>query len=297
MNIHEIYNDPDTIRYSLECPGLCIESNVIASLDGKYILFHKAHAPTPLYILIEKGKSVNFSDIVVYADAFSYHHDLPTFIRSYDKQEGYLIKPLIEDLKGDKLWDENIYYSNLIESYQSILDIKINGGISFKWEKSYSDIIQIDLSSISSKAGKEVRLYSMALKQIDPLTEYLCYYRIFESLSQNNGKQWVTENIDKINLYDFGTLEVNYCVGVCKYETKKYFELCKERALNRIKEINEGQKSVANYLYNTVRCGIAHGKEADVIMYDFNSNIKNVTEDIYIVKLLARIGIEDKNKI
>ena len=293
-NIREIFNDPDTVCYSLECPSLYIESDVIASLDGKYLLFHKAHEPTPLYILIEKCKSVDFSDIAVLADAFSYHHDLPTFIRSYVKQEGYLFKPLVGDWNGDKLLDERIYYSNLIESYQSILNIKINGDILFKWYKCYDENTNIELSSICAKAGKEVQLYSMALKQIDPLTEYLCYYRIFESLSQNNGKSWIADNIDKISSYDFGNLEIKYSACDYKFETEYYFKLCKERALKRIKDINEDRTLVADYLYHTVRCGIAHGKDANVITYDFNDNLKNVAEDIYIVKLLARIGIEEK---
>ena len=90
-------------------------------------------------------------------------------------------------------------------------------------------------------------------------------------------------------------LEIKYYACDYKFETEYYFKLCKERALKRIKDINEDRTLVADYLYHTVRCGIAHGKDANVITYDFNDNLKNVAEDIYIVKLLARI--ESKNII
>ena len=50
---------------------------------------------------------------------------------------------------------------------------------------------------------------------------------------------------------------------------------------------------MAEYFYHENRCGIAHGK-ADIKEYDFGFNIEEISKDIYILKLLSRIAIEDK---
>ncbi len=51
--------------------------------------------------------------------------------------------------------------------------------------------------------------------------------------------------------------------------------------------------SIADYFYNENRCGIAHGK-TNIKTYDFSYTIEEISADIYILKLLARIAIEDR---
>jgi hypothetical protein len=53
--------------------------------------------------------------------------------------------------------------------------------------------------------------------------------------------------------------------------------------------------NIAEYFYNENRCGIAHGK-TDIKVYDFGFNILEISQDLYILKLLARIAIEDNVK-
>jgi hypothetical protein len=52
-------------------------------------------------------------------------------------------------------------------------------------------------------------------------------------------------------------------------------------------------RSLAEYFYNENRCGIAHGI-SNIKEYDFSYNIEEISNDVYILKLLARIAIEDK---
>jgi hypothetical protein len=51
--------------------------------------------------------------------------------------------------------------------------------------------------------------------------------------------------------------------------------------------------SLEEYLYNDVRCGIAHGRHG-IKVNDFGQDVLDVAHDCYVLKLLARIGIEDR---
>lgn len=50
---------------------------------------------------------------------------------------------------------------------------------------------------------------------------------------------------------------------------------------------------MARYLYEVNRCGIAHGKSGPRL-YDFAEDVREVARDVFILKLLARLAIQDE---
>jgi hypothetical protein len=157
----------------------------------------------------------------------------------------------------------------------------------------------LPLTAKYSIVSKELGLYSTALRQLDPLSEFLCYYRIIESISRDNGKDWLSVNLSRLENYDFGFLEFEV-IGeerVRKNQRRKnLFGFYRRRALSRLKTLTArlSKKSIEEYFYNENRCGIAHGK-TDVKSYDFGFNIREISQDVYILKLLARIAIENNS--
>ena len=44
--------------------------------------------------------------------------------------------------------------------------------------------------------------------QFEPFSDFLHYYRIIESVDRGNGKEWIRANLDRIENFDFGFLEL-----------------------------------------------------------------------------------------
>jgi len=148
--------------------------------------------------------------------------------------------------------------------------------------------------------AKELSLYSTALRQIDPFSEFLDYYRVIESISGSNGRDWISKNLPRLEVYNFGFLEFgsDALPRIHKHRRRiNVFSVYRRRALARLRILTRqlAGKSVAEYFYVENRCGIAHGKQ-NVKKYDFKYNIEAVSKDNYILKLLSRMGIEDKIK-
>ena len=194
--------------------------------------------------------------------------------------------------------EDNDYFGKSIESiYGSIVDLRLNGYVWFKWPEAFTGIINIDLHKTYEKATKEIQLYSMALKQSDPLTEFLCYYRVIESISHDNGKKWIKVNLSKIRTFNFGFIQLQH---VCdefesRQQPRNLFACYKRKALWKISKLNKSLsgRSIDDYLYSDIRCGIAHGKK-NLRLHDYALHLKDISESLLIIKLLARIAIESK---
>ncbi|MBC7363902.1 MAG: hypothetical protein H5U07_05080, partial [Candidatus Aminicenantes bacterium] len=103
-------------------------------------------------------------------------------------------------------------------------------------------------------------------------------------------------NIGRIKIYDFGFLELKQEMSWEKRGIN-IFSVYKKRAISRLAEliVKLKGKDIAAYFYNENRCGIVHGKTS-IKVYDFGPTIEEIAKDLYILKLLARIAIEDKAK-
>jgi hypothetical protein len=159
-------------------------------------------------------------------------------------------------------------------------------------------LASIPLTARFAPVLNEVRMYSTALRQLDPLSEFLHYYRVLESIdarargvSMSNAKAWVRANLPNLATFDFGRLEVRPDVGGTPRRCN-VFKVYQQRALKRVAALRQRlTQPIEDYLYHEMRCGIAHGV-SNTKTFDFGGTVEDVGRDLYVVKMLARLAID-----
>jgi len=280
------------IRYFIEMVGMSSTGIGLVSVDGKYALILIPPSNSIAVVPPVGNKYPTFKEIVFYTNCLAYEHDLPAFI--WPVRRRALIRP-IETGQAECINDS--YYQSLEMAYEAINSIRLGplGYVNFRWP-GYNKDVEVPYIKKYSRVAKELSLYSMAVRQIDPLSEFLCYYRVIESITLSNGKEWILKNLSRLVNYDFGFLEFGSDALIGQHtQGTNVFSIYKIRALKRMEELDNklSERTIADYFYHENRCGIAHGK-ADIKEYDFGFNIEEISKDIYILKLLSRMAIEDK---
>lgn len=280
------------LEYFIEMPGLASESVGRVGFDDKYALI-QVYPTYSLAVASPVGQPLpQFAEVIFYANCLSYDHDLPVFIAPVHSTA---LRSPIE--KGPPDYIDQSYYQSLAMAFEAINAIRLGplGYVTFRWPGFEKDR-EIYYTKEYSNVSQELSLYSTALKQVDPLSEFLSYYRIIESVSSGNGKDWVRTNVSSFRDYDFGFLSFGSDGAVPEPRRRtNLFSVYRRRAKSRLRELQRRLvgRDIADYFYNEIRCGIAHGKR-NVKDYDYNYNIVEVAQDIYILKLLARIALEGK---
>jgi len=268
-------------KYFIELVGLAIDSIGQVVIDNKYALIQLHHDDAAAIVPPEGSSHPSFDEVLFYTNCLTYAHDIPVFIRVANGKA--LTKPIE---RGRASYIDWLYYDSLRSAYEAINSFRLGplGYVYFRWPGIYGTT-PLSLTSEYSSVSKEISLYSTAIRQLDPLSEFLCYYRIIESVSGDNGKNWLSANLSRLVRYDFGFLEFEIMgkERVKKNQRRKnLFSFYRRRALSRLKILTTrlSEKSIEEYFYNENRCGIAHGK-MDVKVYDFGFNIREISQDIY----------------
>jgi len=161
---------------------------------------------------------------------------------------------------------------------------------------SEDNLIQnLDYSKKYSNVAELLQLYAMALRQIEPLYEFLEYCKILEnclgSSSKSSWIEYVANNLDNIEKFDFGYIEISDILGQNK---KNLMEWYKKRAVERIRELKKKMnvEKIAEYFYVENRCGIAHGVR--VKKQDFSCDYFTIYKDCYVLKMLSKMSIINK---
>lgn len=174
------------------------------------------------------------------------------------------------------------------------------------------DVVAVDWTAQFGGVRTALHLYCAALRQVDPLTAYLCFYRCIENLCGDNGKAWIEEAISS----NLDTESVAWCdcspdVIIPEYVKKivrpdrvsrthhqrewtNLFELVRALAVFRRDALisTETPSDIARRLYNLNRCGIAHG--GNIRTHDLAADFREILMDLKLVRFLSRIAIEDK---
>lgn len=143
-----------------------------------------------------------------------------------------------------------------------------------------------------ARAAQEIHLYAVALRQADALGEFLCYYRVIESATDSNGKTWVAAALDRLRSHDFGHIPIAHQLVP---RARNLLAIWRRRALLRLSTLRREHGSpsqIAKYLYHTNRCRIAHGRH--IVRADITPSYFEVVRDAYLVKLLARLAIDER---
>jgi hypothetical protein len=154
--------------------------------------------------------------------------------------------------------------------------------------------IDLAYSTDYVKAAQDIHLYAVALRQADALSEFLCYYRVIESVTNSNGITWVAAAINRLGSHDFGRIEMGYYLAAVP-RTRNLLAIWRRRAFQRLSALRRHHSSaseIAKYLYKINRCGIAHGQK--IVRADITPSYFEVVRDTYVLKLLARLAIDEK---
>lgn len=274
-------------KYWMDCPGLRSDSVMNVVLDEKYQLV-QPHPTYSLAIVPLPGIShPSLEEVVFYANCIAFDHDMP--IAVVQKRGRSPRRPLhggrapydsyVQDLAmvGEALWSMKLGALSVIE---------------FRWDGLLQPV-NLQYSSKYAPAAQELSLYHTALWQVDPLSEFLCYYRVIESLTTNH-KKWIASRIASISTYDFGSVRLIYD-GPGGRRARNALAQLKQRARSRVRILQSRLMgtSLADYFYNENRCGIAHGRHGVKVM-DFGLTLHEVAEDCNVVKLLARMAAEER---
>lgn len=262
------------IRYFIDMVGMASDCVGSLTVDSKYALI-QVHPTYSIAISPPVGEEhPTFREMVFYTNCLAYEHDLPASILPFRKKA--LVQPIE---RGRKKYIDDSYYQSLDVAYEALNSIRLGplGYVYFRWP-GFQKEVDISYTRKYSKVAKELSLYSTALRQLDPLSEFLCYYRVIESVTGTNGKEWISKNLSRLKGYDFGFLEYGTeAQGSPRRRRTNLFIIYRRRALARLSDLNSklGVKSLADYFYHENRCGIAHGKQ-NIKEYDFKYNIEEV---------------------
>lgn len=285
----------DTI-YFIKMIGMASDCVGRVTVDNKYALI-QIHPTYTIAVAPPVGmRHPTFEEVVFYTNCLAYEHDLPAIIWQSNRRKS-LVHPIGE---SNTKYINDSYFDDLSVAYEALKSIRLGPlvYVNFRWP-GFDREVNLPYTKKYSKVATELSLYSTAVRQFDPLSEFLNYYRVIERVSGTNGKDWISKNLSRLASYKFGFLEFGSDafdflerMGRRKINV---FSICKKRALARLRNLNNKLvgKSVAEYFYHENRCGIAHGK-SNIKAYDFKYNIKELSKDVYILKLLSRIAIEDK---
>ena len=293
-------------------------------LDGEYWLEGDDPSSSIYLISPDPAKEIPFFKATFYADCIAFEHNTPTLVfpkkALNDSEVPWLTKPTKEN-------DEpaNVRYINLIREAGEVASRMSKGdftNIVFKYDTSegiVSDedgVIHVELLPKYEKISKAIHLYNSALRQTDPLSQYLSYYRVLESIFGTSGrdsKAWIEETLNS---------ELEYCLDVMSKGPRRFkaYELVPPEFADAVREdrlygdgervniieimrasaivqlaqlrFERSEKEIAELLYNEDRCGIAHG--GNIRFHDLSDDFVQINGDLKLIKYLARLAIEAK---
>jgi hypothetical protein len=262
-----------------------------------------------------------YFEALFYADCISYEHDLPSMVYpskgevasflyryaysgptkpqeiSILKEETGTITKMIRKPFDPREVARNSYIDQVIAILELTRELR-HGPMTFILFRTYDNEGATDLpySARYGSLSKELGLYASALKQPDALSEYLFYYRIIESVSQSNGKQWIEDNLGRISTSKFGRVAIAHEMDEYSAKPKNLLSIYRRRALIRYQKLLRRlgtNKAISRYLYEVNRCGIAHGK-GSVLKSQLLPSYFEVGKDSTILKMLTRIAIDER---
>lgn len=280
------------------------------------------HPETRLYLCpITPNPQPNLIEAWFYCNCISYEHEIPAIVESTEadveefchvyahngpsKAKEYFVECLGEESKTERGVDlpippkdisKHFLMGQILRIYDETREMRHGPLTAISFRTSHNRRLSyIDYTSLYGSVSKEIALYAAALRQADFLSEYLGYYRVVESVSKSYGKQWIKNALPRLRHHSFPKVMINH--SACFDEPpRNLIGIYKRRASSRLRQLRKKYSTddkIASYLYNTVRCGIAHGKE-QVVFGDILPSYFEIAQDAIIIKLLARMAIDEK---
>jgi len=303
-------------KYELRALGLAPDSVGDIVLDHTIALV-QPHPSADICLCPLIGKPQPTESLAwYYADCIAYEHDIPVIViptRGDFERFGYryahsgrttpemvyvnhlngrAVRHTLPGISAERAVKQN-YCASLCSILENVRQIRQgpNTLVHFR-HKSRGVTLNLAYTSKYSVVVQEIHLYSVALRQADSLGEFLCYYRVIESATQSNGKTWIASSLGELSAHNFGRIVIAHDFVS---RPRNLLSIWRSRALRRLSALRQKLGSateIASYLYHTNRCGIAHGKA--IVRADITSSYFDVVRDTYVLKLLARLAIDQK---
>ena len=285
----------------IECYHLDTECLGAVLVDDQYWL--EGHEASSFFFLIPKNadESIPYSMAQFYADCLSFEHDCSA-----------LAIPPLDELTEVESVREAAHVANCLSN-------GLNYKVIFKYdwleaptgEYDGHEMVKVSWSSVFSHVRNAIHLYNAALRQTDPLSQYLCFYRVVENIARNNGKSWIKDKIGHPS-FDYFTpvwceandeghslvsQEIHSYVRIDKLLSDKQrmnlIEIARANALYQLHQLRVSldDSNIAYRLYNENRCGIAHSKE--IKFHDLGKDFWSILQDLKLIRYLARLAIDE----
>lgn len=274
--------------------------------DAENKSWHLAHGNPAMGMLAilpwtPGGRPVTRTDAMFIADAIAFDHDAPIGIRpkgigsfatTAPSQAPDQLPPEHLSINPHYAAGSDFYWETVNTALSAAAELRFNGDYCLRYESDYPDP-GTNFTERFAERGELLALYAMAARQADPLTEYLCLYRVLEGADGVNGKTFAAAHLDEILEADFGLLRILPPWGDDRGTVyTNAFELHRYRARLELARLADVGADAPRHLYG-LRNGLAHGKH-DVIAGLPGTSVEDVLRALPLVKLLARMAVEPR---
>ncbi len=276
--------------YEIHLVGLASDEISGVVLDNR-IALEQIHPTYTLALLpISAGDRLSYEEASFYAEYLSYLHELPALV--VPKQRDFGAGDIAFLLDNYPPEDTRLaYLRELIPALEIVAELRWGPlGVIYTVFPRIDDLVYLTPRIDFESVVEELHLYASALRQLDVGSEYLNYYRVIEAVSRSNGVAWMEENLPQLEDYEFHMILGSGDTEVSLLQPINVVDLMKQRAIDLLRE-HENAERFARHLYN-VRNGIAHGRR--IQRMDTAIGFGQVYRALYAIKLLARMGIEEK---
>jgi hypothetical protein len=309
-------------RMEIECYNLGTECLGAVLVDDSFWL--EGHEASNSFFLIPRDSAteIPFSTASFYADCIGFEHDFSalaippsgTYLNDVDIPWPCWFKAFRDPTPSEDFVRSLREAAEVANTLWNGLGVPI--AFRYDWldhpteEVDGYDVVRVNWEGRYSGVRHAIHLYCAALRQVDPLTAYLCFYRIIENCSGNNGKSWIEAVIeDGLDTQSIAWCECppdsivpahladlvrsdNLSKTHHEREWTNLFEIFRAMAVQRRDELKQqlSAADIARRLYNENRCGIAHG--GDIRTHDLATDFREVLQDLKLLRFLSRIAIE-----
>jgi hypothetical protein len=226
--------------------------------DG-WLLYCGNPAHSSLAVLPPEGSGrspATVDDARWLADVFAFDHDAPIGIwpamdgqdppSPIDPAASPQVQP-VHPLEGS--WTR-WYWEHLQMAYGAAAENRFNGSCVLRYDPDDEESPSTDFTARFAGREELVGLYAMAARQVDPLSEYLCLYRLLEAADKKNGKTFIAKNLGGLQTKPFGDLRVIPDELGAEYDdAPNAFEVYRERATAEIDRLTAAGTHIAGHLY------------------------------------------------
>ena len=273
-----------TYPYGIVMPGLRARSLDAVLFDGDCLLIEDRDW---IALHAAKGAPRSTARAVFFANVLAYVHDAPV---GFWPLVG---KPLTRSVFGDEKGHHHSF-EQIARIHELIHAGRVGSMASydFKWSSPTGTSLDVPVTTAFGPATDLLAFYATALRQHDPLSEFLHYYRVLEAIDGANGKKWIANHLASLTTHKFGALLIDPD-DPPRRPRRDLLQHYTRRAVKRRDQLVATRVDIPTQLYNNLRCGIAHAKTG-VKTFDFGPDVAEVTRDLPLTKMLARIAIDSR---